>query len=622
MLSILASASTQMQQIALILLFVIFLVMAAVSVLFTILNRGGKVSLIQLLIYAVTLLVLAICLICLFKYTTGAKQAAVPDSTTASAQATGSGTVTDPTISPAPPTKPTDDNNENGSSVPNYTAAYTDTSNPANWGIKWQIIANDKLVDSYERSEGIYFGDGSDYFALPGVATFRGNNYRNGAYYGTAVVTEEKLTAELNFNIGSLSYWTGSGWTGQPLIVQWDEETKAIMNMYEEKKNKEGLVEVIHATLDGKIYFYDLDDGKWTRDPIDCGMPFKGAGALDPRGYPLMYVGSGDSMNGMSPRMYIINLIDGSIMFERNGNDSYSQRSWCAFDSSPLVDAETDTLIWPGESGILYTIKLNTEYDRKAGTISVNPEEVAKTRYSTSRSNSGTYWVGYEPSAVIVGRYLYISENGGMFFCVDLDTMELVWSQDTTDDSNSTPVFQWEDGKGYIYTAPSLHWTASGSYGSISIYKLDAATGEIVWELPFDCYTVSEVSGGIQSSPLLGKEGTDLEGLIIYTVARTPNVGDGALVAVDTKTGEIVWEIYMASYSWSSPVALYTAEGKSYIVVGDSSGNIRLIAQRDGKGEVIQTMNLGANIEASPAAFNNTIVIGTRGQKIYRLILS
>lgn len=328
-----------------------------------------------------------------------------------------------------------------------------------------------------------------------------------------------------------------------------------------------------------------------------------------------MYVGSGDYISGKTPRFYIISLIDGKLLYERSGNDAFSQRDWAAFDSSPLVDAETDTLIWPGESGLLYTLKLNTNYDKSAGTLQIEPEEVVKTRYSTARSNSQTYWVGYEPSAVIVDRYLYISENGGLFFCIDLNTMELVWSQDTRDDSNSTPVFEWNglDG-GHIYTAPSLHWTAENSKGYICIYKLDAKTGEIVWEQKFDCYTYSGVSGGVQSSPLLGKPGTQLEGLILYTIARTPNMGDGKLVAFNTETGEIVWEKYMDYYTWSSPVAVYDESGNAYILVGDSVGNLMML---DSEGNVLTTIGLGSNIEASPAVFEDTLVVGTRGGQVY-----
>ena len=69
---------------------------------------------------------------------------------------------------------------------------------------------------------------------------------------------------------------------------------------------------------------------------------------------------------------------------EQNGLDKDAKRKWYAFDSAPLVDADTDTLIWPGESGMLYTIKLNTDYDRTAGTLSVAPETMVKACYSSN----------------------------------------------------------------------------------------------------------------------------------------------------------------------------------------------------------------------------------------------
>ena len=60
------------------------------------------------------------------------------------------------------------------------------------------------------------------------------------------------------------------------------------MNMYDWAKQKEGLVEVILATMDGNVYFLDSGDGGTpTRDKLVIGMPFKGAGSLDPRGYPI-----------------------------------------------------------------------------------------------------------------------------------------------------------------------------------------------------------------------------------------------------------------------------------------------------------------------------------------------
>ena len=500
-----------------------------------------------------------------------------------------------------------------------FSPAMTELSNPELFGLNWEIIVDDQVVDSYVREEPISFGESSDYFALPGIATFRGNNYRDNATYGTATVTKESLSLAWKQKVGTLDDWGGCAWTGQPLVVQWDDETKAIMNLYEKKKNKADLVEVIYATLDGYIYFYDLEDGTKTRDPIKVGMNFKGAGALDPRGYPLLYVGSGLYTHGKTPRMYVISLIDGKILYEYGHQEKQTYRDWIAFDSSPLVNAGTDTLIWPGESGILYTIKLNTQYDKENGTITVTPDAPVKTRYTSNYTKEGRY-EGYESSASIVDSYLYVSENGGLFYCVDLNTMELIWAQDTKDDSNSSPVFEWgEDGNGYLYTAPSLHWSTNGKYGSVSMYKLNAQTGEIVWEVSRDCATVKNVSGGVQATPILGKAGTTIEDMIIYVVARVPSTYDGVMVALDRKTGEVIWEISTVNYAWSSPVPIYTDDGDAYIAFVNASGKIRLV---DGEtGRVLYALGLDQTTEASPVVFNNMMVLGTR-EAIYGIKIS
>lgn len=493
--------------------------------------------------------------------------------------------------------------------------AMTENSDPANWKMRWDVIVNNKVVDEFVQPQEIMFGDSQDFYPLPGVSTFRGDNYRNNAAYGTAEVTNGTLSKIWTKSIGSLNGWPGTGWTGQALVVKWDEETKQIMNLYDEKKAKEDLVEVIHATLDGKVYFYDLDDGSYTRKPINLGMNFKGAGSLDPRGYPILYVGAGDYIGNNPPKIFIVSLIDGKILYKRNGPDSMNLRYWGCLDSSPVVHGDSDTLFYPCENGMIYSIKLNTQYDKAAGTLTMEPEMVAKTRYKTASSNVYNHWVGFESSAAIVDHYMYISENDGMFFCIDLNTMDLVWAQDTKDDSNSTPAFEWgEDGNGYLYTAPSLHWTAKDGKGTISIYKLDAQTGEIVWEVPFDVFTVKNLSGGVQASPVLGKKGTELEGLVIYTVARTRGINAGTLVALDTETGEIVWLAKLEHYCWSSPTAIYGEDGKAHIVVGDYAGNFMLY---NAKGERVFVLNLGGNIEASPVVYNDMIVVGTRRQRVY-----
>lgn len=65
----------------------------------------------------------------------------------------------------------------------------------------------------------------------------------------------------------------------------------------------------------------------------------------------------------------------------------------------------------------------------------------------------------------------------------------------------------------------------------------------------------------------------------------------------------------------SSPIALYQKDGKSYIVMGDDGGTLRLM---DGfSGSTISALSLGSAIQASPAAYGNQIVVGTTGGMLY-----
>ena len=417
---------------ALVALFAIAAVLAFLCVLFTVIyvvNSGkktGKKRLTGLLVmlYVCTLLVFGCSAWCFLQFRSTEESYLEAQSTQATQP---SSDTTQPTTQPeteatteAPTEAPTEPE-------PTVNPAYTELSDPANWGIETEIIVDGQVVDSYQREESINFGKPEDYFPFDGVSSFRGNNFRNDAAFGTVNVESKSLEKIWSRNIGSLNDWPGSGWTGQPLVARWDEQTKQNMNLYPEKKAKEDLVEVIHATLDGNIYFYDLEDGSYTRDPLYLGMNFKGSGCLDPRGYPILYVGSGITYNGTVPKMYMVSLIDCSVLYSKGGYDSYAPRGWTAYDGTPLIDGNADTLIWPGENGIIYSFKLNTSYDAQAGTLTMTPDEPVRLKITTDDIRSGSRWAGFETSAVGIGKYMYLSDNTGMFYCIDLNTLEVVW---------------------------------------------------------------------------------------------------------------------------------------------------------------------------------------------------
>lgn len=528
-------------------------------------------------------------------------------------------TAESPAVTVQPTPTPTPEPTPTPVGLPDFKPHSVDGTEPERLISSTAIMVDGEVVEQYESDYEINFDLPERYTELEGIVTFRGDNFRSGAAYGTAAVSSKTLTKAWSKSTSGLSdsdgiYWSGSGWTGQPLIVKWPEATrKNISAMYDWAREKEGLVEVIYATLDGHVYYYELTSGEYTREPLNLGFNYKGAGALDPRGYPILYVGSGvDSVNGRS-RVKVVNLIDNSVMFEFGHNETFANRGWHMFDSSPLVSAETDQLIYPGENGILYIIHLNTKYNEQTGELSVDPDNIVKWKYNGVRSGS-RYWLGVESSAAIINNYIFLADNGGNLMCLDLNTLELVWVQDVLDDTNCSPVVDVENGHPYIYISTSFHYGwRSYSTAAIPIFKIDAETGEIVWRTDYTCYTVQDLSGGVQGTIAVGKN--KLSDMIFVPIARTPGASSGTLAALKKDTGEVVWERETSMYSWSSPVDFYDADGNGYLLYCNSGFNMFLI---DGKtGEQLDYMNLGGNIEASPAMYGNYAVVGTRAMRTY-----
>lgn len=501
-----------------------------------------------------------------------------------------------------------------------------DSTAEANFLQSTDIMVDGEMFEGeYEDDTGIYFGYPEEYSSLPGVITFRGNNFRDSAAYGTANITQKKFGGSWTAGTGSLTapngtFWSGNGWTGQPLIAEWPKETRQIMNMYDWAKEAETLVEVVYPSMDGYIYFYELQTGKATRDALNLGYTFKGTGTLDPRGYPLLCVGSGyDSYKGTS-HVFLVSLIDFSVLYEFGANDGFAHRAWSMYDSAPLIDADTDKLIYCGENGVIYIITLGTEYDEEAGTISVNPTRAAKWRYMSNRfASTGQFWLGFEASPVIWQSHMIVPDNGGNLICLDLNTLTVDWVQDTLDDTNCTPVLEIEDGHPYIYASTSYHlgWR-SWMTADVPVWKIDAETGEIVWQVSYTCYSVEELSGGTQGSIAVGKH--NVSDLVYVPIARTPSASGGKLVALDKETGEEVWVMETQVYSWSTPTLVYDQNGDGYILYCTTGHYLYLLDART--GEILDTRNLGGLFEASPAVYGNWLVVGHRNGSIYGIELT
>jgi hypothetical protein len=75
--------------------------------------------------------------------------------------------------------------------------------------------------------------------------------------------------------------------------------------------------------------------------------------------------------------------------------------------------------------------------------------------------------------------------------------------------------------------------------------------------------------------------------------------------------------VQLDNYAWSSPLDIYDEEGYMYIFLADSRGYVMLFDGATGK--LIYKEKIAEIFEASPAAFNNKIIIASRPRKIFCL---
>jgi hypothetical protein len=539
------------------------------------------------------------------------------------------------------------------------TVTRADSANPSKYGFETMISYQGADTTSYTRENKVSFGRNLEYASLPGVFTFGGNNYRDSFAYGTASITEKRLREHWSKTIGSLGSWSGTGWTGQPLIVQWPAETVSVMNVNQSYKDSgEPLTEVIYPAMDGNIYFLELESGAATRDVINTGIVQKGTSCVDPRGYPLLFVGQGipveNDQGNNAAYVRVYSLISGEQIYEFGGFDWFARRTWQAYDGSPIIS--DDTIVYAGENGVLYTSKLNAQFDAAAGTVSIDPERLVKMRYEASgysRSDAaGSRWYGIESSVAAFRNYVYYTDNGGRLQCVDINNMQLKYVVDLTDETDSTVVIEesYEDNTIYLYTGSQVRVSngdLGAGYGYSYQRKINGLTGAVIWEQKWICSIGDETSsGGNVATPHVGKG--QISDLVIFSLSLAAQSGatdtetavdeeagedgetqalsepqpvaeadgtyslGGRIVALDKSTGSVVWSVEQSNDYWASPVVVYDEQGRAYLVQCDRGGYVTLYDASN--GEKLNSIDLGSRIDSTPAVFNNMLIVGTRGK--------
>ena len=451
----------------------------------------------------------------------------------------------------------------------------------------------------------------SSFSKVEGVSTFRGGPYRDRPSYGVLENRPKSLKVKWSYATGGDAKWGGgAGWTGQPCIIKWSDSVRGLMNVLPAIKADPNFKEVILGSLDGKIYFLDLENGKPSRPAININNPIKGTVTVDPRGWPVLYAGQGISNTGEFG-VRIFNLIDQQKVYFINGRDSFAYRPWSAFDGAPLVAEDSDVLFLGGENGLVYSIHLNSAFAMSHPYYSLSPE-VTKYRYQFNP----TQYQGIENSLVGYKDRLYFSDNNGFIQCLSSEDFNPIWFTQNHDDTDATLVLEEENGVPFLYTGNEVD--LQGAKGYTYVKKLNGNDGSTVWESKFACLTIRgehPVNGGMLSTPVIGKQnGSDLA---VFSISRYNGMNKGLLVALKKSSGEKVWELLLDNYAWSSPLDIYDRQGNMYVFLADSKGFVMLF---DGlNGDLIYKAKIAELFEASPAAFDNKIVIASRPREIFCL---
>lgn len=459
-------------------------------------------------------------------------------------------------------------------------------------------------VEECDGSDG-RLDDLADLYAdSPGVFTFRKGAMRRADFGGKVKGTPSKITVDWKFSTDtdmrktSVGTWGGgSGWTGQPVVVEWPDSLQHIIRSAPGTTAHFGPREVMFGSLASKVYFVNFDTGRPSREPIDAGNPVKGSISLDPTLNGNLYVGQG--VPAQRPFGALVIDLFANRITHMVPEDPKALRAWGAYDSSALRVGRF--LFRPGENGRLY-------------------KYVVKPRGLTLHS-AVTYTVGGEAPGIEASLAAYLNygvtaDNAGNVICFNLDNLRPVWHYSTGDDTDATPVIDVEDGHPYVYVASEIDRQAEGV---ARMSKLDLLNGKPVWErnIPGRRHDIGDkhFDGGFYATPLLGS-GNCADVIFANMVYNTDNQ-NGALLAFSRKTGETLRTTPLRRYAWSSPVGFLNEAGEMFIVDFDCYGRAYLI--NGSTGEIISTLVAGANFESSAAVVGNKMVIGSRGTDFMRL---
>lgn len=430
--------------------------------------------------------------------------------------------------------------------------------------------------------------------SVQGLVMFRGNATRS--YYGRGPVPSNprilwrvpgRAMCATSWVNREPREWCGTGWTGQPSVIE-----------------RGGRTEVIVGAYDRQVHFLDAATGAPLRPSLSVGDIIKGSVTVDPDGYPLVYSGSRDGNFRIiaidRPRPTTVWSLPASSAPRPMWNDDW--------DGNAVV--LRDHLFEGGENGWFYIVRLNRRYDA-SGLVQVDPTIVflAPGFDDEQLRALGDRDVSIENSVVLFGNRAYIGNSGGLISGFDLTHLVTDPSRVTRtfrfwggDDINATMVV---DERGMLYVGAEDQRSNARMREMGQLYSLDPSRPEhpVRWKR-----TVPRGSdfGGVYATPAL------------YGSLLLVPTNAGVLLAVDRDSGAERWRLSLGWHAWSSPVVV-----DSTLIVADCQGRIQAFDMRQPNATPplrwAVTIPSRACIESTPALWRGRLYVGARDGFFYAL---
>lgn len=193
---------------------------------------------------------------------------------------------------------------------------------------------------------------------------------------------------------------------------------------------------------------------------------------------------------------------------------------------------------------------------------------------------------GVEASVATIKDRLFVGSNNGKMYSIDMTNGEIVWFFDSKSELVSEPLLD----EGVLYFIS----------GSQSLYALDASNGKQLWiHNRQDTTNTITVRGGAKPSISKG---------IVYV-----GFSDGALVALNSRTGTEQWEITLNRNTKFKDIDASPVIDGDFIYINSYDDKVYCLSKE--KGEVIWHTNFGGH--GTPLiAGDNLFITSSKGDLV------